>query len=197
MHDAQLRLRKFLAQFLDQRQRRLVRVAHAEQHFIFWMVEQAMAAKSSIHVGIEPLERPEDADWRSEAGFAGVGYFAPEAFGCENAHRKISRASHGQQIAQHGNGSEHGVHGELFRLAEAQCPLRHRRGWPSLIVNCHYERPGFGREESAFRPARKCCTQTKGIAYNTATWLTTPALIDLRHCASSFARDVPSGGPAV
>ncbi len=62
MHDPQLRLRKLLAKFLDQRQRRIVRIAHAEQHFVFRIIEQAMAAKGGIHVGIEALQRPQNAD---------------------------------------------------------------------------------------------------------------------------------------
>ncbi len=156
MHNPQLGLRKFLAQFFDQRQRRLVRVAHAEQHFIFGIVEQAMAAKSSIHVGIESLERPEDADGRGKTGFAEVGYFALEAPGRHNAHHEIRRASHRQQIAQHGNGSERRMHGERCQISRVQ-PITDV-GEPVSgchLGNCHYERPSLGARNLLFGRKRK------------------------------------------
>src|ERR1039458_4819464 len=112
MHNAQLRLRKFLAQFLDQSQRRIVSLAHAEQHFVFWVFEPAMAAKSAVHVGIEPLQRPQDTDWRSETRLAitKTGALALKAAARGNAHREISRASQGQQRAKHSNSGERRMH---------------------------------------------------------------------------------------
>src|ERR1035437_1393727 len=81
-----------------------------------------MAAKRAVHVGIEPLERPQDTDRRTEARFARTktGALTLKALGRDNAHREISRASQSQQRAKHGNSGERRMHGELFRLAEPQ-----------------------------------------------------------------------------
>src|ERR1039458_9495615 len=83
-----------------------------------------MATKRAVHVGIEPLQRLQDADRRSKGRFANMktGALALEAVGRDNAHREISRAGQGQQRAEQGNSGEHRMHGELFRLAESSAP---------------------------------------------------------------------------
>src|ERR1019366_7962819 len=69
MHNSQHRLRKLVTQLLDQRQRRIVSIARPEQHFVFRVIEQTMAAQSAVHVGIEPLQRLQDTGRRSEGRF--------------------------------------------------------------------------------------------------------------------------------
>ena len=88
-----------------------------------------MAPKSAVHVGIKPLQRLQDADRRGEGRFANpkTGALTPEAPGRDNAHGEISRASQGQQRAEHGNSGERRMHGELFRLAEEEWPRRDLR----------------------------------------------------------------------
>src|SRR5215471_9667733 len=43
---------------------RIVRLTHAENNFVFWIVEQAMAAETFIHFGISALERLKNGNWR-------------------------------------------------------------------------------------------------------------------------------------
>ena len=66
MDHPQVPFRKFLPQSFDQRERQFTRIVRSEKHFVLRIVEQAMAVERSVHVRIQPLQRLQNADRRSE-----------------------------------------------------------------------------------------------------------------------------------